>query len=166
MTWLKKVRDSSCHIYLSFSASIPIPIPKPKTILIISVFSHCCLNILRPFSRMARLCVVAARICAFYAVGTIAYVTPRNLIPTLRGCQKLLPNGQTAGVVSNVTITSGGHQRNYLISIPPTYNSLHPTPIILSYHGGVRTAEDQLLLDQLTYPEFNKKILYSLPSRY
>jgi poly(3-hydroxybutyrate) depolymerase len=85
-----------------------------------------------------------------------AVVVPRGLpFPYLEGCGKALPNGQSSGSVSNVTMASDGHQRNYLIFIPPKYHSVIPTPAILSYHGGVRTAENQLLLDELTSPEFN-----------
>jgi poly(3-hydroxybutyrate) depolymerase len=66
-----------------------------------------------------------------------------------------LPEGQFPGDVANVTIMSSGLQRNYLISIPPSYSADLPSPLIVSYHGGVRTAEDQLQLDQLTNVEFN-----------
>lgn len=84
-------------------------------------------------------------------------------IPVLTGCGKALPEGQHVGSVSTVTIYSGGHWRNYLISIPPSYRADVPTPAILSYHGGVRTAEYQLLLDQLTNPEFNPDSLLVYP---
>jgi poly(3-hydroxybutyrate) depolymerase len=60
-------------------------------------------------------------------------------------------------------VLSGGVQRSYLISIPPTYNPKIPAPIIFSYHGGVRTAEDQLQLDHLTDPEFNTVSLVIYP---
>ena len=59
------------------------------------------------------------------------------------------------GQTSNVAITSGGQQRNYLIFTPPLYDSNVSAPLILSYHGGLRTAEHQLALDQFTNPEFN-----------
>jgi hypothetical protein len=70
---------------------------------------------------------------------------------------KRLPAGQSVGGVSNVTSMSSGLQRSYLISIPPLYRSKTPTPVIFSYHGGDRTAEDQLQLDQLTNPDFNTR---------
>jgi poly(3-hydroxybutyrate) depolymerase len=93
-----------------------------------------------------------------------AYVAPRSLsIPVLAGCGKPLPSGQALGAVSNVTITSGGVQRSYLIFIPPGYNSFIPTPIIFSYHGGVRNASDQLELDQFTNPYFNTVSLVVYP---
>jgi len=97
---------------------------------------------------------------AFLAASQIAivksYAISRSLeIPPLAGCGKSLPQGQAVGKVSNVTIASGGLQRSYLISIPPTYNEYIPTPLILSFHGGSRTASSQLQLDELTSPEFN-----------
>lgn len=79
------------------------------------------------------------------------------------GCGKPLPQGQKPGNVYNMTITSGGVLRNYLVFIPPTYKSIFPTPIILSYHGGTQTSEDQLLLDQLTISEFNTEAFVVYP---
>ena len=102
---------------------------------------------------MVLLRVAALYVAAFYVTSAEAYATS---IPFLPGCGKRVPEGQTIGTVANAAILSGGLQRNYLISIPTSYNAIFPTPIILSYHGGVRTAEDQLQLDQLTNPEFNK----------
>jgi poly(3-hydroxybutyrate) depolymerase len=93
---------------------------------------------------------------AFFAVLAEALVVPKSLSSiSLEGCLKELPHGQSVGKVANVTITSGGLLRYFLISIPPTYHTEIPTPAILSYHGGLRTAEDQLQLDNLTLPEFN-----------
>lgn len=98
--------------------------------------------------RVAALCVAA-----FCVISAEAYATS---IPILPGCGRRVPKGQTIGTVSNATILSGGVQRKYLIAIPTSYNAFVPTPIILSYHGGSRTAESQLQLDQLTNPEFNR----------
>ena len=109
--------------------------------------------------RLAAVCMVASHV-----IITAACATPRSLpIPALAGCGRSLPNGQAVGTVSNVKILSGGVQRSYLISIPPNYNVYTPTPIILSYHGGVRTAEDQLQLDQLSNSEFNTDSLVVYP---
>ncbi|KAJ5947571.1 carbohydrate esterase family 1 protein [Penicillium verhagenii] len=76
---------------------------------------------------------------------------------------KQLPKGQSTGSVFNISITSDDLDRNFLISIPPEYHPHVPTPVILSYHGGERTAESQLQLDQLTNPEFNTKTLVVYP---
>lgn len=100
---------------------------------------------------IAAVCLAASQVAI-----AVPYTAPRNLpISPFAGCGKSLPSGQAIGTVSNVTISSDGFQRSYLISIPPTYNAHTSTPVILSYHGGVRTAEDQLKLDQLTNTEFN-----------
>lgn len=50
-----------------------------------------------------------------------------------------------------------------MLSIPPNYYPGIPTPVILSYHGGTKTAEDQLELDQLTNPEFNTDAIVVYP---
>lgn len=93
---------------------------------------------------------------AFLLAAIEASAIPAKPSPfILSGCHKSLPRGQAVGNVSNVTITSGGHHRSFLISIPPTYRSDAPSPAILSYHGGNRNAEDQLLLDGLTNTDIN-----------
>lgn len=79
------------------------------------------------------------------------------------GCGKNLPCGQMKGSTSNVTITSSGLERSYLIFIPSDYSKHAETPVIFSYHGGDRTAEDQLELDLLTSPEFNTHALVVYP---
>jgi poly(3-hydroxybutyrate) depolymerase len=79
------------------------------------------------------------------------------------GCAKPLPHGQALETVSNVSISSGGFQRSYLLFIPPKYDEFIPTPLILSYHGGVRNAMDQLELDQLTNSEFNTQSIVVYP---
>ncbi|CAK7219806.1 hypothetical protein SEUCBS140593_004016 [Sporothrix eucalyptigena] len=72
------------------------------------------------------------------------------------GCGKALPAGQTLGGVTSINITSGGLERNFLVFVPPTYKTHTPTQLILSYHGGTKTALQQLQLDDLTSPEFNR----------
>jgi poly(3-hydroxybutyrate) depolymerase len=81
----------------------------------------------------------------------------------LAGCGGLLPGSQEIGSVANVSISSGGIDRYYLISIPPEYDSSIPSPVILSYHGGDRNAEDQLKLDELTNPQFNTQSFVVYP---
>lgn len=101
---------------------------------------------------------------AFFAALAEALVLPKGLSSiSLEGCLKKLPHGQSAGSVANVTITSGGLLRYYLIAIPPTYHNEVPTPAILSYHGGERTAESQLELDELTSSQFNTNTFVIYP---
>ena len=105
---------------------------------------------------MLRLQVFFTCVTAILLHKTQGYLTSRSpVVAAFVGCGKALPSGQAIGTTKNVSISSGGFQRSYLVFIPPTYNSFIPTPLILSYHGGVRTALDQLQLDQLTSPEFN-----------
>ncbi|KIW90543.1 uncharacterized protein Z519_09190 [Cladophialophora bantiana CBS 173.52] len=86
-----------------------------------------------------------------------------NVNRQLLGCGKDLPGGQNVGEVSNVTITSDGNNRSYLIFIPPASCKDTPTSAIVSYYGGARTAEDQLDLDLPTSPEFNTKSFVVYP---
>lgn len=94
---------------------------------------------------------LAASVCSF------------TLSTSTSGCGSNLPSGQAIGSTSNVSITSTGLERSYLIFIPPEYSSDTKTPVIFSYHGGDRTAEDQLKLDGLTSPEFNTHALVVYP---
>ncbi|KIY01593.1 uncharacterized protein Z520_03145 [Fonsecaea multimorphosa CBS 102226] len=106
------------------------------------------------------LCTVTFNILTAWALS-IAPRTESNHQPV--GCGRDLPDGQAVGGVTNVTITSDGNGRSYLIFIPPTYCEDTPTSLIVSYHGGARSAEDQLELDLLTSPEFNNKSIVVYP---
>jgi dipeptidyl aminopeptidase/acylaminoacyl peptidase len=56
---------------------------------------------------------------------------------------------------TNITITSGGVARWFLVILPPKFDPWFPTPVILSYHGGVRNATQQMALDQIWNPVLN-----------
>ncbi|KAI9734030.1 MAG: hypothetical protein M1818_006968 [Claussenomyces sp. TS43310] len=79
------------------------------------------------------------------------------------GCGSALPGNQTVNSVTNVLLEYGGRERSYLIFIPPKYDINTPSALIVSYHGGTQTAEDQLELDQFTNPEFNTDIMVAYP---
>lgn len=79
------------------------------------------------------------------------------------GCGKSLPQGQSTGKIYNISITSSGLGRSYLVFIPPRYNAHVLAPLILSYHGGNRNASQQLELDELTSPEFNTDSMVVYP---
>jgi poly(3-hydroxybutyrate) depolymerase len=105
---------------------------------------------------MLQLKIYVAFLVAVFSQLIQSHPTSRSLgVPPFSGCGKSLPHGQAIGTTTNVSISSGGVERSYLVFIPPAYNSHLPTSLILSYHGGVRTALSQLQLDQLTSPEFN-----------
>jgi poly(3-hydroxybutyrate) depolymerase len=68
---------------------------------------------------------------------------------------KPLPAGQVAGGTYNMSITSSGIPRWYLISIPPFYEEEQLSPVILSYHSGLENATQQMNLTQMSNPYFN-----------
>ena len=74
-----------------------------------------------------------------------------------------LPAGEAAGNTYNHTIVSDGVTRSYLVFIPPTYSIWEPHPLIMSYHGGLNTAEDQLKLDLFTSPYINNDSMVVYP---
>jgi poly(3-hydroxybutyrate) depolymerase len=84
-------------------------------------------------------------------------------VPALGGCGNKLPHGQELGATTNVSIISGGLERSYLVFIPPLYNEWALTPVIFSYHGGTKTAEDQLELDLFTSTTFNNNSIVIYP---
>ena len=65
--------------------------------------------------------------------------------------------------VTNVSITSNGLDRSYLIWVPNSYKPGTQSSVILSYHGGTKTAEDQLQLDKLTDPFFKTSSIVVYP---
>ncbi|KAJ9136763.1 Feruloyl esterase B [Pleurostoma richardsiae] len=75
------------------------------------------------------------------------------------GCQRK-QRLNTVGKTLNVTLGD----RRYLLYVPPTYSSAIPAPVVLSFHGGTRTAEDQKALDLLTTPDFNKGHIIIYPN--
>lgn len=112
------------------------------------------------YSLCTILCTFAINVLTTWASPVIPR-TDLNLPYT--GCGKNVPSGQAIGSVSNVSITSGGYQRSYLIYVAPTYNKFVPASVILSYHGGNRNATSQLELDLLTNSEFNTQSFVIYP---
>lgn len=80
------------------------------------------------------------------------------------GCGAPLPAGQTTGHMYQVTIpTDQDANRFALISIPPNYNINTKAQVILSFHGGDRTAQDQSQLDGLTNATINNDKIVVYP---
>jgi poly(3-hydroxybutyrate) depolymerase len=74
---------------------------------------------------------------------------------------------QAANSAQNQTIClQNGTERNYTLYIPEDYApgsaTLHP--LILSFHGGTETPENQMQLDLLTNPFFNTDAVVAYPS--
>lgn len=62
--------------------------------------------------------------------------------------------------VANVTVGD----RYYLLYIPVNYDPEEPAPLVLSFHGGSRVAEQQLNLDNLTSTAFNTDYIVAYPN--
>jgi poly(3-hydroxybutyrate) depolymerase len=74
---------------------------------------------------------------------------------------------QSANAVQDQTIClKDGSERSYTIYLPESYSSADATahPLILSYHGGSKTPEDQIALDLLTTSYFNKDAIVVYPA--
>lgn len=54
--------------------------------------------------------------------------------------------------------------RRYLLYIPVNYDTARPAPLILSFHGGTRTAETQQALDLLSTTYFNQDYIVVYPN--
>ena len=89
-------------------------------------------------------------------VSQLCYVVCASwFVPIFDPCERKIPFNQQIVETYNVSICSGGLNRSYLINLPPKYLIHGPAPVILSFHGGNRNTSEQLLLDQLSFPEFN-----------
>ena len=109
--------------------------------------------------------ILRALACAF----SILSAAPQGnaaAVPALTGCGKALPSGQSPSSFHNVTIWSGDFERRFVVFIPPAYDTQSPSQLILSFHGGTKTAEKQIDLDRLTSSEFNTQSIVVYPQGY
>lgn len=90
------------------------------------------------------------------AAVSMATVTP-NPSP---GCSTDNSNGVQIDTTLNVNIGD----RRYLLYLPVNYEPDRPAPLVLSYHGGTRTAETQQGLDLLTTTYFNRDYIVVYPN--
>lgn len=63
---------------------------------------------------------------------------------------------------TTLNVTLGN--RRYLLYFPVNYQPDKPSPLVLSYHGGTRTAEFQQALDLLTTTYFNQDFIVVYPN--
>lgn len=63
---------------------------------------------------------------------------------------------------TTLNVTLG--DRRYLLYFPMNYQPDKPAPLVLSYHGGTRTAESQQALDLLTTTYFNQDYVVVYPN--
>ncbi|KAJ4420112.1 hypothetical protein N0V82_004559 [Gnomoniopsis sp. IMI 355080] len=74
------------------------------------------------------------------------------------GCT--IDNSVALDTTLNVTLGA----RRYLLYIPINYRPDKPAPVVLSYHGGTRTAESQQALDRLSTTYFNQDHIIVYPN--
>lgn len=74
------------------------------------------------------------------------------------GCS--MNNRVTVDTTLNVTLGT----RRYLLYFPANYQPDKPAPLVLSYHGGRRTAEEQQALDLLSTTYFNEDYIVVYPN--
>lgn len=88
-----------------------------------------------------------------FAIAVAVLANP--LKATATGCRQGLARGRSIRVTSTLSIESDGLVRSYLILNPSEYSTSEPNPIIFSYHGGTKSAEDQSNIALLTTADFN-----------
>lgn len=76
------------------------------------------------------------------------------------GCSTDHSDGAQVDTTLNVNIGD----RRYLLYLPVNYKPDRPAPLVLSYHGGTRTAETQQELDLLTTTYFNRDHIVVYPN--
>jgi poly(3-hydroxybutyrate) depolymerase len=80
------------------------------------------------------------------------------------GCGKALSSGLMGGGHShNISISSGGRNRSFLLHLPPRYRSNVSAPVIFSFHGRGKNALEQELLSQFSNSSYNKEAIAIYP---
>ncbi|KAI9925719.1 hypothetical protein ASPWEDRAFT_42377 [Aspergillus wentii DTO 134E9] len=94
------------------------------------------------------------------SIASIAYAGPAGSA----GCGKPLPKAQGKGgdYPTNFT-TSDGTARKYIIHIPSNYDQDKPVPVIFSFHGRTKTAEEQQGLSQFSNEDWNPDAIAVYP---
>jgi len=101
-------------------------------------------------------------ICLLLATTGQAIQSP--ILKQSDGCGKSLPAKVTPGGASaNISISSDGLDRSYLIHVPRNYDINTPVPLILSYHGRAKNASEQELLSQFSDSSYNPNAIAVYP---
>jgi polyhydroxybutyrate depolymerase len=79
------------------------------------------------------------------ALGACVPVPPAPGSPSGAGCGK----PATTGLVQKKQLLSGGVVRDYLLTVPPTYNPNVKTPLVFNFHGFGSSAIEEALYTQL-----------------
>lgn len=97
--------------------------------------------------------------------GDLARAAPAASIDTAGVATKASPGctiDHSVSLDTTLNVTLG--DRRYLLYFPVNYKPDQPAPLVLSYHGGTRTAETQQALDLLTTTFFNKDHIIVYPN--
>jgi poly(3-hydroxybutyrate) depolymerase len=78
--------------------------------------------------------------------------------------QITFPSVVGGATTTNVSILSSGIVRDFLLSIPSTYNESTAVPLIFSFHGRDKNASSQQDLSQFSNPSFNRDGIVVYPN--
>jgi hypothetical protein len=121
---------------------------------------------LRGSSALLHLRFLLRMFYSLIALGLILTSTFAAPTGSSDGCGKQLPKDVSPGGASyNHTLTSGDHERSYLIHLPQNYNSgsNKPAPLILSFHGRLRNSTRQEEISQFSNPTYNPNAIAVYP---
>ena len=85
------------------------------------------------------------------------------------GCENPIPTCKTLGGVSgscyiqDFTTSAGGPKRKFIYHVPKNYDSSKPAPLIFSFHGHGKNAENQELLSQFSDEAYNQNAIAVYP---
>jgi poly(3-hydroxybutyrate) depolymerase len=79
------------------------------------------------------------------------------------GCSKPIPSNVVLGTSQSVSIESGGLERSYLLNVPTSYDGKSSAPLILSFHGRGKSAEEQKELSQFANATVNPNAISVYP---
>ncbi|WP_263170846.1 alpha/beta hydrolase family esterase [Streptomyces sp. SCSIO ZS0520] len=88
----------------------------------------------------------AANTKAYESAGTASTHRPGQTRSEGCGQQPPVPPGES----TRQTLSSGGHERSYLVHLPASYDPGEPQPVVLSFHGHGRTSEYQESLTDMS----------------
>ncbi|KAL8688276.1 MAG: hypothetical protein Q9218_005773 [Villophora microphyllina] len=99
------------------------------------------------------LCVIAFT-PAFLCVH--AALTDRS---STSGCGLSLQTGQS----TDITIKSGGQDRQFRVHVPTAYDKTIPTPLLFSFHGATKTMTDQETITRFSNSSVNPSMIAVYP---
>ncbi|KAK4545530.1 hypothetical protein LTR36_002880 [Oleoguttula mirabilis] len=90
-----------------------------------------------------------------------------NAVTKSAGCGKTLQQGIEQGGTgssNNISITSSGIERTFLLHVPQVYTATNAHGLIFSFHGRSKDAAEQEKLSQFSNHDFNPNMLAVYPN--